>query len=82
MAAWQLYHTATGRPCIWRYSQNIALFNGKKDGCFVRSFETRALFGACNEQFTIKQEMLQTFSCLGHFRTRTELHFRDTGSFF
>ena len=32
--------------------------------------------------FTIKQEVLEKFSCLGHFRARTELHFREIGSFF
>ena len=67
---------------------HAALFNEKKKdvgkfhGRFVRSFETRALFDAFDEQFTIKQEMLQKFSCLGHFRARTELYFRQIGSFF
>ena len=42
-------------------------------GRFLRSFETRALFGTFDEQFTIKQEMWKKFSCLGHFRARIEL---------
>jgi len=42
-------------------------------GRFVRSLETRALFGTIDEQLTIKQEMLKKFSCLGHFRARIEL---------
>ena len=55
-----------------------ALFNEKKKdgkfrGRFIRSLETRALFGTFDEQLTIKQEMLKKFSCLGHFRARIEL---------